>query len=207
MTFKKGQEKVKVKTTGLAHNFIIIANSWNNDQRSMSNGSMNYGVYIVTPINGTMWENSKLFVTLQKGQEKVKTTGLVHNFIILTNGWKHNRRSKSNGPMSCSVHKVFVPQVFWMHTQMDGQTDGWIDRWMDRQMDGQTDGWTHRWMDGWSALPSPYQLHWEDNNGHVQNRNIRSILPIEIHMVLHNMAVLNPLFRLARFWLFTPLFW
>ena len=31
----------------------------------------------------------KVFVTLQKGQEKVKvkTTGLVHNFIILANCW------------------------------------------------------------------------------------------------------------------------
>ena len=44
---------------------------------------MSYGVHEVTPLHCTMWENSKFFVTLQKGQEKVKTTGLVHNFIIL----------------------------------------------------------------------------------------------------------------------------
>ena len=48
---------------------------------------MSYGVHKVTPVIGTMWENYKFFVTLQKGQEKVmvKTTGLVHNFIILAN--------------------------------------------------------------------------------------------------------------------------
>ena len=54
------------------------------------------------------------FVTLQNGQEKVKvkTTSLVHNFIILTNGWNHDRRSMSNGSMSYCVHKVIPILLF-----------------------------------------------------------------------------------------------
>ena len=45
---------------------------------------MSYGVHKVTPVHGTMCETFQVSVTLQKGQEKVKvkTTGLVHNFII-----------------------------------------------------------------------------------------------------------------------------
>ena len=60
------------------------------------------------PIFGAMWENSKFFVTLQKGQEKVmvKTTDLVHNFFILANCWNHDQMSMSNGSMSYGVHKV-----------------------------------------------------------------------------------------------------
>ena len=56
VTLQKGQEKVKVKTTGLVHNVIILANCWNHDQMSMSNGSISYGVHKVTPIHCTMWE-------------------------------------------------------------------------------------------------------------------------------------------------------
>ena len=37
---EKGQEKVKVKTTGIVCDFIIPANCWNHDWRSKSNGSM-----------------------------------------------------------------------------------------------------------------------------------------------------------------------
>ena len=33
------------------------------------NGSMNYGVHKVTPVQGTMWENSNFFVTLIKGKK------------------------------------------------------------------------------------------------------------------------------------------
>ena len=53
---------------------------------------MSYGVHKVTPVHGTMWTKSKFIVTLQKGPEqiKVKTTGLMHNFIILAN---HGRMS------------------------------------------------------------------------------------------------------------------
>ena len=51
----------------------------------MSNGLMSYGVNKVTPVHSTMLENSNVFVTLQKGQDKVMvdTTGIVYNFIIL----------------------------------------------------------------------------------------------------------------------------
>ena len=41
----KNQQKVKIKTIGLAHNFIISANCWNHDWRSKSNSSRNYGVH------------------------------------------------------------------------------------------------------------------------------------------------------------------
>ena len=55
---------------------------------SMSNGSMtmSYGVHKVTPVHG-MWDNSKLFVTLQQCQTtvNVNTIDLVHNFIIPAN--------------------------------------------------------------------------------------------------------------------------
>ena len=46
---------------------------------------MSYGIHKVTSVHGTM--RKKLFVNFQKGQKKikVKTTGLVHNFIILGN--------------------------------------------------------------------------------------------------------------------------
>ena len=66
---------------------------------------MSYGVHKVSPVHGTMCE--EVFVTLQKGQEKVKvkTTGLVHNFIIPANFWNHDWRSKWNGLMSYGVHK------------------------------------------------------------------------------------------------------
>ena len=45
VTLQNGQEKVKVNTTGIVHNFIILANCWNHDRRSKSNGSMSYGVH------------------------------------------------------------------------------------------------------------------------------------------------------------------
>ena len=47
-------------------------------------------------------------VTLQKrqGKVKVKTTNLMHNFIIPANCWNHDWRSKSNGSMGYRVHKV-----------------------------------------------------------------------------------------------------
>ena len=49
-------------------------------------------------------------MTLQKYQEmiKVKTTGLVRNFIIPANCWNHDWMSKSNGSMSYGVHKKSV---------------------------------------------------------------------------------------------------
>ena len=57
-------------------------------------------------------------MTLQKCQEKVKikTTGLVRNFIIPANCWNHDWRSKSNGSMSYGVHE----KVSDAHT--DGRT-------------------------------------------------------------------------------------
>ena len=57
VTLQKGQRKVKVKTIGLVHNFIILANCLNHDRRSMSNGSMSYGIHKVSPIHGTTWKN------------------------------------------------------------------------------------------------------------------------------------------------------
>ena len=88
---------------------------------------MSYGVHKVTPLQiVTMWR--KFFVTLQKGQRKVKvkTTGLVHNFIILANCWNHERMSMSNGSMSYGVHKVAPPppppsQLFRTDAHMDGR--------------------------------------------------------------------------------------
>ena len=82
----------------------------------MSNGSMSYGIHKVTTVHGTIWKNYKFFVTLETGQEKVKvkTTGIVHNFIILANCWNHDRRSMSNGSMSYNVHKVTpVHDTMW----------------------------------------------------------------------------------------------
>ena len=54
---------------------------------SMSNGSLSYGVHKGTHVHGTRWNNYKIFGTLQNVQEqvKVKTTGIVHNFIIPAN--------------------------------------------------------------------------------------------------------------------------
>ena len=46
---EKRQNKVKVKTAGLVRTFIILANCWNHDRRSISNGSMSYGVHKVAP--------------------------------------------------------------------------------------------------------------------------------------------------------------
>ena len=62
-------------------------------------------------------QNSKFFVTLPKGQGKVKVkiSGLVHNFIIPANCWNHDWRSKSNDLMSYGVHK----KVFRTHRRMD----------------------------------------------------------------------------------------
>ena len=47
ITLQTGQEKVKVKTTGLVHDIIILDNCCNHDQWSMS---MSYDVHKVTPI-------------------------------------------------------------------------------------------------------------------------------------------------------------
>ena len=57
----------------------------------------------------------QVFMTLQKGQEKVmiKTTGLVHNFIIPSNCWNHDWMSKSNGSMSYGVHKKVFRTPGW----------------------------------------------------------------------------------------------
>ena len=112
---KKRQENVQIKTTGLAHNFIIPANCWNPDWGWKSNGSMSYGVHKVTPMHGTdnvrkiykfSWHCKKV-----KGNFKIKTTGLEHNFTVPANCWNHHRRSKSNGSMSYGVHK----KVFRTH--------------------------------------------------------------------------------------------
>ena len=88
----KRLRKDKVKTTALVHNFIILANCWNHDQRSMWNGSMSYGVHKVTPppfmwpyIVECVWENSKFLWPCKK----VKITGLLHNFVIMANCWNH----------------------------------------------------------------------------------------------------------------------
>ena len=87
------------------------------DPRSMSNGSMSNGVHKVAPIHGTMWDHSKFFVTYQKGLEKVKikSTGFVHNFIILSNCWSLDRRSKS---------KVKRFNELWCPQKCFGRTDG-----------------------------------------------------------------------------------
>ena len=81
----------KVKTTGLVRIFIIPANCSNHDWRSKWNGSRRYGVHRVTPIHGIMCTKFEVFVTLQKDQEtvKVKTMGLVRNFIIPANCRNH----------------------------------------------------------------------------------------------------------------------
>ena len=90
VTLEKGQRKIK--TIGLVHNFIIVANSWNPGRRSMLN-------VLWCPRSGPRsWfnvENYKFFVTLEKGQRKVKVKTIcrVHNFIIVANSWKHDRRS------------------------------------------------------------------------------------------------------------------
>ena len=57
------------------------------NQTVPSDSSMSYDVHKVTPIHGTMCKIFKVFLTLHKYQEKVKvkTTGLVHNFIIPAN--------------------------------------------------------------------------------------------------------------------------
>ena len=70
VTLQNGQEKVKVKATSLVHNFSLLANCWNHDRRSMSNGSMSYGVHEVTPIHDTMWENSKFLWPCKKAKKK-----------------------------------------------------------------------------------------------------------------------------------------
>ena len=81
-------KKVKVKTKGLEHNFIILLTV-----NTMKEGQSQTVQWVMvstkmTPVHGTMCEKMITFVTLQKGQEKVKTTGLVHNFIILANCWR-----------------------------------------------------------------------------------------------------------------------
>ena len=42
-------QKVSVKTTGLVHNFIILVNCWNYDQRLTIRGSISSGVHKVAP--------------------------------------------------------------------------------------------------------------------------------------------------------------
>ena len=63
-------------------------------------------------------------LNLQKGQRKVKvkTVALVHNFIIIANGWNHDRKSISN--MSSGIHKVVCNCSGWT----DGLTDGYAGR-------------------------------------------------------------------------------
>ena len=77
--------------------------------------------YAVHKVHGSMWNFLKVFVALQKGEEKVKTTGLVHNFIILANCLNHDQRSMSNGSMSYA----WCPQKSVSDAQTDGHTDGW----------------------------------------------------------------------------------
>ena len=106
MTFEKSHRKVKIKTTGLAHNFIILGNCWNHDRRSMSNGSMSYG----DPVYGTMWEKvQKRSRSKQQVLYIIRScTSQVLYIIILGNFWKwyHNQRSMSSRSMSYGVHKV-----------------------------------------------------------------------------------------------------
>ena len=80
MTLQKGQRKIKVKTIGIVHNFIILANCWNHDRRSMWNSSMSYGVHKVTPVHGTSFLCPCKKVKKSQGQNN---RFFVHNFIIL----------------------------------------------------------------------------------------------------------------------------
>ena len=61
-------KKFNVKTTGLVHNFIILANCWNHDRKSMWNRSMTCGVHKVTPVHCTLWE--KVLCDLAKRSRK-----------------------------------------------------------------------------------------------------------------------------------------
>ena len=88
----------KVKTTSLVDNFSILVNCWNHDQRSMSKGSISFGVH--------KWGQGKF---------NVKTTGLVHNFIIPANCWNDDCRSKSNGSMTYGVHRKMFQMHRWMY--------------------------------------------------------------------------------------------
>ena len=54
------------------HNYIIIANCWNHDRRSMSNASMSYGVHKLTPHSWYNVRKSLSFHDLAKRTRKVK---------------------------------------------------------------------------------------------------------------------------------------
>ena len=114
-------KKVKVKTTGLVI-LIILANCWNHNQRSMSNGSPSYGVHNVTHFHGKMWENS-VFCDLakrsRKGQDQNNRSCAQLHHIIPVNCWNHDRRSMSNGSMSYGVHKVTpVHGTIWVNSSV-----------------------------------------------------------------------------------------
>ena len=86
----KHQRKVKFKTIGLVHKYIILANC----SKTLSMINLKW-VPVSTkcpPVHGTMWEIYKVFVTLQKGQEKIKVkiSSPMHKFIILANCWRFN---------------------------------------------------------------------------------------------------------------------
>ena len=72
---------------------------------TMSNGSRRYGVHKVTPVHGAMWE---FFCHLAKVKKRSwsKQFFFVHNFIIPTNCWNHDWRSKWNSSLSYGVQKV-----------------------------------------------------------------------------------------------------
>ena len=95
-----------VNTTVYVHYLTMPSNFWNHDWRSKSNGSISYSVHKVTRFMVQCAKHYKNLCDHAKGQEKIKTTILVHNFIIPANCWNHDRRSMLNGLISYSVHKV-----------------------------------------------------------------------------------------------------
>ena len=119
---------------GFVHNFIILANCWNNDRMSMLKGSMSYGVHKVTPVHVTMWANSKL-CDLAKGKKcQSQNNRSCAQLFTIAKCWNHDRRSMSNGSRSYGAHKISPPPP---------------------KCFGRTDAHT----DGRSALPSLYRLH------------------------------------------------
>ena len=66
-----------------------------------------------------LWYNMRKILSFCE-KEKVKITGLVHNFIIPTNCWNDDWRSNSHGSMSYGVHKKSVSDV-QTHRQTDGR--------------------------------------------------------------------------------------
>ena len=104
MTLQIGQERVKVKTTGIVHNFIILSNYWNHDQRSKSNGSMSYGSITKWPAFMVQCAKKYKFLwpckKIKKGSRSKQQVLCTTSSSYLLNCWNHDQRSKSNGSMS-----------------------------------------------------------------------------------------------------------